>query len=161
MTTTKAVGLVKTLLICEGCPKCYHVMLSAERIRWSALHHLVYLRNKYLRPPLKKSLFPVQRMAIIVASREAAKSSFFFFFSPLYRNGQENAGKKRKIGKCEKNMPTRHLKSHPAGGQETKLFLRVAYKKSNTSHKKDMSASTTDIRFNQMIHERFCSVLRY
>ena len=76
------------------------------------------------RPPLKKSLFPVQRVAIIVASREAAKS---FFSPPLYRNGQENAGgKKRKIGKCEKNMPTRHLKSHPAGGQETQLFLRVA-----------------------------------
>ena len=61
-----------------------------------------------------------------MASREAAKSSLFFLFPPLYRNGQENAGKKRKIGKCEKKMPTRHLKSHPAGGQETKLFLRVA-----------------------------------
>ena len=54
------------------------------------------------------------------------KIFFFLFFSPLYRNGQENTGKKRKIGKCEKNMPTRPSKSHPAGGQETKLFLRVA-----------------------------------
>ena len=35
-------------------------------------------------------------------------------------------GNKRKIGKCEKNVPTRLLQSHPAGGQETNLFLRVA-----------------------------------
>ena len=33
-----------------------------------------------LRPPLEKSLFPVQRVAKIVASRAAAKSSFFSFF---------------------------------------------------------------------------------
>ena len=52
---------------------------------------------------LKKSLFPVQRVAIIVASREAAKSFFFFFFFPLYRNGRKNAGKKReKSGNMKK-----------------------------------------------------------
>ena len=49
-------------------------------------------KNFVVRPPLKKSLFSVQRVAIIVASREAAKS----FFPPLYRNGRKNAGKKKK-----------------------------------------------------------------
>ena len=28
--------------------------------------------------------------------------------------------------KPKKNVPTQHLKGHPADGQETKLFLRVA-----------------------------------
>ena len=51
----------------------------------------------------------------------------FSSFFPLYINGQEKKGeKKEKKGKCEKKMPTRHLKSHLAGGQETNLFLRVA-----------------------------------
>ena len=45
---------------------------------------------------LKKSLFPVQRVAIIVASREAAKSFFSFFFFPLYRNGRKKCWKKKK-----------------------------------------------------------------
>ena len=50
-----------------------------------------------LRPPLKKSLFPVQLSAIIMASREAAKSFFFFFFFfPCIENGRENAGGKKK-----------------------------------------------------------------
>ena len=53
-------------------------------------------QHKPVRPPLKKSLSPVQRVAIIVASREAAKSFFFFFFFPLYRNGRKNAGGKKK-----------------------------------------------------------------
>ena len=61
-----------------------------------------------------------------MASRETQKL-FFFLFSPLcIEMVKKMLGKKRKMGKCEKNMPTRHLKSHPAGGQETKLFLRVA-----------------------------------
>ena len=36
--------------------------------------------GKIPRPPLKKSLFPVQRVAEILAS-QAAAISFFFFFS--------------------------------------------------------------------------------
>ena len=63
-----------------------------------------------------------------MASREAA--TFFFFniyFFPLYKNSRENAGKQNKNREMwGKNVPTRHLKSHPAGGQETHLFLRVA-----------------------------------
>ena len=64
-----------------------------------------------LRPPLKKSLFPVQRAAIIMASREAAKSFFIYIYVfPLYRNGRENAGeKKEKSGNVKKNVPTWHL----------------------------------------------------
>ena len=41
--------------------------------------HAVNLVICLLRPPLNKSLFPVQRVVIIMASREAAKSSSFFF----------------------------------------------------------------------------------
>ena len=42
---------------------------------------------------LKKSLFPVQRVAIIVAA----------IFFPLYRNGRKNAGeKKEKSGNVKK-----------------------------------------------------------
>ena len=64
--------------------------------------------GRWIRPPLKKSLFPVQRVAIIVASREAAKSFFFFFF-PSVEMAEKMLGKKRKIGKYEKNVPTRPL----------------------------------------------------
>ena len=46
---------------------------------------------------LKKSLFPVHRVAIIVASRKAAKSFFFYiYFFLLYRNYVGNAEKKKK-----------------------------------------------------------------
>ena len=62
-----------------------------------------------MRPPLKKSLFPVQRVAIIMASREAAIFfSIYIFFPPLYR-GRENAGGGEKSGNVKKNVPTRHL----------------------------------------------------
>ena len=46
---------------------------------------------------LKESLFPVQRVAIIVASREAAKFLFFYFFSPLcIEMVKKNAGGKNR-----------------------------------------------------------------
>ena len=51
---------------------CVHVEMYTE----GALQ--VY-RKVRVRPPLKKSLFPVQRVAEIMASRAAAKSFFFFF----------------------------------------------------------------------------------
>ena len=57
-----------------------------------------------------------------MASREAAKSFFFF---PVYRNGRENAGGK-KLGNVKKMSLPGTYKSHPAGGLETNLFLRVA-----------------------------------
>ena len=37
------------------------------------------LVDRETRPPLKKSLFPGQRVAEIVTSRATAKSSFFLF----------------------------------------------------------------------------------
>ena len=59
---------------------------------------------------LKKSLFPVQQVAILVASWEAAKSFFFFlFFLCIERVGKMLGEKNKKIGKCEKNVPTRYL----------------------------------------------------
>ena len=74
---------------------------------------LVVCLSEYLplhRATLKKSLFPVQRVAIIMASWEA--TNFFFVnmgFFRLYRNNVENAGKKEKSLKREKNVHIRHL----------------------------------------------------
>ena len=45
---------------------------------------------------------------------------------PQYRNGRKNAGKKEKSENMKKILPTRPSQGHPAGGQESKLFLRVA-----------------------------------
>ena len=45
----------------------------------------------------------------------------------MYRNGRENAGKQKKNREMLKKCPYPALKSHPAGGQETNLFLRVAF----------------------------------
>ena len=62
-----------------------------------------------------------------MASREAAKSSFFKnIFSPCIEMVEKMLGNKGIIGKCgeKKSLPGTY--SHPAGGQETHLFLRVA-----------------------------------
>ena len=59
-----------------------------------------------------------------MASWEAAKSfSFFNIFFSLYRN---TGRKKEKSQICEENVFIRHLYAQPSGGQETKLFLRMA-----------------------------------
>ena len=57
-----------------------------------------------LRPPLKKSWFPVQRVAEIMAIRAAAISFFFFFFFFLVREKQNFFGKK-KNRKLNKKFP--------------------------------------------------------
>ena len=63
-----------------------------------------------LRPFLKKSLFPVHRVAIIVASREAAKSFFFkYIFSCCIETMWVMLRKKEKSRECEKIVPIRHL----------------------------------------------------
>ena len=54
---------------------------------------------------LKKTLFPVHRVTIIVASREAAKSFFFNVFFSQYRNDVENAEKKVNLGNVKKMYP--------------------------------------------------------
>ena len=66
-----------------------------------------------------------------MASWRPQNLNFLKIFFPLYRNYVENAGKKSR--KCEKILPIPHLKAHPGGGQETKLFLRVAPDISDTS----------------------------
>ena len=71
-----------------------------------------------IRPPLKKSLFPVKRVAEIVASQAAAKSFFFPLFFSMVRI---SVG-----GKMKKKVPILQLYIHPAAGQETIFFLRVA-----------------------------------
>ena len=55
-----------------------------------------------LRPPLKKGLFPVHRVAMIGASQEAAKS---FFLNIFIRNDVENAGKKDNLENVKKMYP--------------------------------------------------------
>ena len=57
------------------------------------------------RPPLKKGLFPVKWVAIIVASREAAKS---FFPLCIEMVGKMLVGKKGKLGNVKKKVPTRY-----------------------------------------------------
>ena len=49
------------------------------------------------RPPLKKSLFPVHRVAMIVASREAAQSFFFKYILFLCIEMMWKMLKKKKI----------------------------------------------------------------
>ena len=56
-------------------------------------------------PPLKKSLFPVQRVAESVASRSAAKSLFFHFSFVLYENNCQENIRKNIIKKMEKKFP--------------------------------------------------------
>ena len=72
----------------------------------------------------KKSLFPVQRVAVNVASRAAA---IFFFFSififGLVGKYFPLLGKKKKNGKLEKKVSSRPFFRHPAGPPETELFL--------------------------------------
>ena len=80
-----------------------------------------------VRPPLKKSLFPVQRVAIIMASREAAKSFFFFFlniFSPCKEMVEKKLGNKRKIGKCEKKCPYPALIESPGRWTGNKFVFK-------------------------------------
>ena len=80
-------------MVCE-CVGVNKVMSGKKTTHDVTLH--VYIQTK-IRPPLKKSLFPVQQVAIIMASREAAKSFFFIYiFFPLYRNDRENAVKQKK-----------------------------------------------------------------
>ena len=61
-----------------------------------------------------------------MASREAAKSFFFLcIFSPCIEMVEKMLGKKEKSGNVKKmSLPITY--SHPAVGQETNLFLRVA-----------------------------------
>ena len=60
------------------------------------------LKNIRIRPPLKKSLFPVQQVAIIMASQEAAKSSFFLNLIFLCIKMVEKMLGKKKSGNMKK-----------------------------------------------------------
>ena len=69
---------------------------------------------------LKKILFPVQRVADIVASRAAAKFFFSFFFS--LRNLCEFL-KKSIFSFFSKKLSSQQELSHPVGLRETDFFL--------------------------------------
>ena len=68
-----------------------------------------------IRPPLKKSLFPVQRVAIIMASREAAKSFFFYiYFFPCIEMVEKMLGIKEKLGNVKKmSLPGTYRVTRP------------------------------------------------
>ena len=74
---------------------------------------------------IKKILFPVQRVAIIKASRAAA-IFFFFHFIIFFHENIVNFWKKKKIAKMKKKVSSRTFLSHPAGLPETELFLWTA-----------------------------------
>ena len=70
---------------------------------------------------IKKSLFPVQRVAKIKASRAATIFFFFHFFFFLGRKILSIFRKKKK-----KKVSSRTFLSHPAALPETELFLWTA-----------------------------------
>ena len=87
-------------------------------------HSLFYC---YMRPPLSKKLFPVGRVGKKKASREVGNLFFFFpncIISKLEYTGRKGKKKKFffKIGKSS----SRPFLAHPAGGQETIFYLRMA-----------------------------------
>ena len=71
-------------------------------------------RDGHERPLFKKCLFPVQRVAKIVASRAATKKKVPFFW------GGGGWGMEKKVPSLQEN-------THPAAGQETNFYLRVAW----------------------------------
>ena len=82
-----------------------------------------------LRPPIKKSLFPVQRVAEIMASRAATISFLFFHFFGFHENMGENMGERKKR---KKKVSSRTFFSHPASLPETELFLWTASRQDKT-----------------------------
>ena len=54
------------------------VKIAYKKVQKCVILHIIIFSD--IRLPLKKSLFPVQRVAEIMASRAAAKSSSLFFF---------------------------------------------------------------------------------
>ena len=60
-----------------------------------------------------------------MATRAAANSFFFSVFVFFGKKITKIFGKKKK-SKIKKKSPSRHKYSHPAAGQETNFFLRVA-----------------------------------
>ena len=82
--------------------------------------------KKDFRPPLSKKSFPVGRVGKKTASREAG----FFFFSWFHFYKLNCTGgvskKKKKIEKYGKKNSSQPFLAHPAGGQETTFYLRVA-----------------------------------
>ena len=81
----------------------------------------VYKPTSFVRPPLKKSLFPVYRVAEIVASRAAAKSSFFsfFFFWKWW-----NLDHKKKMGKMKKKSSHSAVIKSPGRWTGNNIFFK-------------------------------------
>ena len=95
--------------VCPFCPQCikityitepYRLAIDGQRSLSGLDHHLTFwLWTLLLRPPLKKSLFPVQRVTRIKASREAGIFFFMIFFFRYFFyivKDKKNTQKKRK-----------------------------------------------------------------
>ena len=79
---------------------------------------------RLMRLSTKKSLFPVQRMAVIVASRAAAIYIFFPIFFLFGTKILYIFGKKINLFcKNEKKVLSRPFFRHPAAPPETEFFL--------------------------------------
>ena len=80
-------------------------------------------KYKLLRPPLSKKSFPVGRVG---GEMTVGRSGFFFFFLISIFVKLECTGGKVKKKKKLKSF-SRPFLAHPAGGQETIFYLRMAY----------------------------------
>ena len=80
----------------------------------------------YVRPPLSKTLFPVSRVGKKKASR--AVGNLFFFPNLIVYKLECTGGevKKNLFLKIGKKSSSRPFLAHPAGGQETIFYLRMA-----------------------------------
>ena len=90
------------------------------------LRKLTILDNSITRLSTKKSLFPVQRVAVIVASRAAAIFFFFPFFFWFGWKILSTFGGGGGNEKLEKKVSSRPFFRHPAGPPETEFFFRQA-----------------------------------
>ena len=85
-----------------------------------------YLFGEDMRPSLGKKVFPVCRVAPKNASREVG---IFFFSNFIFYRLECTGGSKKKKKEFEnmkKKSSSRPFLAHPAGGQETTFYLRVA-----------------------------------
>ena len=89
--------------------------------------------NRYMRPPLSKKSFPVDRVGGKNVSREVGIFFFFFFFFFLISfflklecTGGGKVKQKCFCWKDGKKRSSRPILAHPAGGQETIFYLRMA-----------------------------------
>ena len=84
------------------------------------------MTDKNIRLSTTKSLFPVQRVAVIMASRAAAIFCFIPFVFFLYENIVHCWKKNFFFAKIKKKVRSWPFFRHPAAPSETEFFFRLA-----------------------------------